>query len=166
MKYLVFESETDIDQALTILASKYKFQRLDGKWITNRPETIPTGLPVYSEEEEDLSWYSINTKQYDVLYRTIIFRLNTKYDIIDRVYEEVRRNFTNENILMGITELGQTQIVLDAMEKVDYCMRSRSVVAVFDLIDAIPRSEPFLTDARLNSFKNELLSKLNAEGVL
>ena len=166
MKYLVFDTETDIDTALNSLVSKYKFQRLDGKWIIPRPNIIPEGLPSYTEESENLNWYPKDSKQYSVLYKQITDRLNLKYDIIDEVYEEVRRDFMNSNILMGITELGQTQIVLDAMEKVDYCMRSRSVIAVFDLIDAIERSEPFLTNERLDSFKNELLTKLTQKGIL
>jgi hypothetical protein len=164
--YLVFETESDIDNALNLLVSNYKYQIQDGRWITPMPNEIPEGLPPYTEEAENLSWYAEWHQAIFSLRAEISKKLEQKYDSIDQVYERVRRDFTNENILMGITEMGQTQLVLDAMEKVDYCMRSRSVVAVWDLIDAIPRSEPFLTEERLANFKTELYTKLVEVGVM
>lgn len=164
--YLVFNNETDINTALTILSNKYKFQRIDTKWITPKPDTIPSGLPSYTEENELLTWYSVDSKQYNILKCTIDCGLNSTFDAIDAAYELVKREFVCENIRMGITQTmydettKMTQFVLNQMKDVDYCMMNRSTDVVFDLIDAIPRETIFLSETRLTNFKTRLGEEL------
>ena len=165
--FLVFNTEADVDIAMSILDSKYKYQRLDGKWITLKPEVIPDGLPTYTEESESLSWYPIESKQYDILRCSIDCGLNNKFDAIDKAYELVKREFVCENIRMGITvsmysdTKKMTQFVLEQMKDVDYCMINRSTDVVFDLIDEIPRETIFLSEDRLTNFKARLAQELS-----
>jgi len=165
--YMVFETEYQVDVALARNGRKYKLQRTDGKWITTTTTTTPPeGYPSHTVESELLSWYEEGSKQYDVLKSTITTSLNQKFEIIDAVYEEVKREFTSENIIMGITQMGKTVEVLNALEKLDYCLRSRSIDAMEALFAEIPRSEPFLTEERLTAFKNRIYQRLAEEGAI
>ena len=156
--FLVFASEIDIDAALILLGSCYKYQRLDNKWITQKPEIVPENLPEYLEESESLTWYPSDSREYHYLHEELCCALEIKLDAIDVYYNTIKREFTKENILMEITQLGQTQLVLDAFEQVDYAMRQGSVFAACTHMDSIVRSSPFLTDERINTFKNSLLT--------
>lgn len=165
--YLVFANETDLDTANATLGQSYKFQINDGRWITPNPGLAGETLPTYTEEAELLSWYPEDSRQYYYLKKTIDDGLNAKFDAIDIACELVKREFTCENIRMGITSMmydsntRMTQFVLNSMEKVDYCMRSRSTDAVFDLIDEVPRETIFLTEARMTAFKARLYEELS-----
>ena len=165
--FLIFDNETLINEALILLESKYKYQRLDGKWITPIPNIIPIGLMNYIEESESLYWYPVDSKQYITLKGSIDGKLNRTFDEIDKAYELVKREFVCENIRMGICDTmyddtqKMTSFVLDKMEKVDYCMKNRSTDVVFDLIDKIPRETIFLSEARLTNFKLRLAEELS-----
>lgn len=165
--FLVFETEAQVDVAMERTHSKYKYQILDGRWIMPVPSVPPPeGLPSNTEETERLQWYEEGTKQYESLKEKTWATLNATFEKIDIICEDLKRDFTNENITMGISQMGQTQHVLDALEKVDYCMRSRSVDALPALIDAIPRSAPFLTEERLEKFKWRIIVRLSEAGVI
>lgn len=166
--YLVFSTEAYIDIALELLISKYKYQIIDGRWITPKPSIIPEGLPEYTEENESLSWYPKDSKQYEVLRNTIHAKLDEQFAKIDIIAVNIKKDFTYENIDMGIsgmmydTETTMTKFVSDAMKDVDYALQNRSTTDVFNEIDKIPRETIFLTEERLTVFKNRLYQEFSA----
>lgn len=158
MEYFVFNTETDADTALGLTGKLLKRERLDGKWITPYADIDETLLPEHTTEKENLSWYSPESKHYKVLSDIIKQKIENQFESISTGYAKIKRDFIQENIIMGITQQGKTQEVLDAFKDVDYAMSNYSLYAAAELVDNIVRTEPFLTDERLNSFKAKLLS--------
>lgn len=159
--YIVCDTEIEIDAIRLLTTSKYKYQITDGRWITVYAEGLG-----YESVEPSLMWFPSGSKEYTVLRKHITDKLHITYESIEKVYLEVKEEFTDENILMGITQYGMTGVVADALEKVDYYMRSMSVYEAFEAIDNIVRVDPFLSEERLTEFKTALYVKLVSKGVL
>lgn len=67
--------------------------------------------------------------------------------------------FIAENIAMGITQLGKTKLIADTFEKVMIYGQAGSLWEALNAIDAIvitPEMAPFVTQDRVNWFKNQL----------
>jgi hypothetical protein len=67
--------------------------------------------------------------------------------------------FIAENIALGITQLGKSKLVADTFEKVLIYGQAGSLWEALKAIDAIvilPEMAPFVTQARVNWFKNQL----------
>lgn len=162
--YIVCELESDIDIARSLTGNKYKFQRVDGKWIT--PYIQVDDLPGHTLEEESLTWYDPNSKQYNILYNKINDDITKSYITIDLIYNKLKDEFSAENVIMGITQMGQTSLVMESLKDFDYCMRNRAIDEVWSVIDKIPRSTPFLTEERINNMKTKLYTSLSENSII
>ena len=136
--YLVFETENQIEVALGLLKSKYRYQRLDGKWITPKPEEIPDGLPPYEIEEEILAWYPPESKQYAALITAADKYFNTMMPIAQSIGSEVLKRCMKRNMAAGINAF-QMEHLVERLGKIHVLL---SMGALKDSITLLSVMEP------------------------
>jgi hypothetical protein len=69
-----------------------------------------------------------------------------------------------ENIIMGITASGKTKLIAEALQPVVYYGTSGSLWEAYNALEQVqitPEMAPFLTVARLNWMKNQLLQAIS-----
>lgn len=83
-----------------------------------------------------------------------------------RFGQQMMISYASENVLMGITQAGKTKAVADYLEGVIRYMQTGSLYEVMHEIDRL-KSEgipvelsPFVTEVRLEAFKNKILDYL------
>lgn len=73
-----------------------------------------------------------------------------------------------ENVSMGITQAGKTKIVADTFDNLQYYLKTGSLYAAIDEIDRLiaagvdPNLSPFVTEARLLSYKSQILAYVSS----
>lgn len=74
-------------------------------------------------------------------------------------WQVLQTSFIAENIALGITQQGKTKLVADTFERVLIYGQTGSLweaLAAIDEIVVTPEMAPFVTQARVNWFKNQL----------
>lgn len=80
--------------------------------------------------------------------------------------QELILNFAAENVLMGITQAGKTKDVADYLADLTRYAQTGSLYEVINEIDRLQAAglpvdlEPFITQTRLNNFKQQILDFL------
>lgn len=155
--YFVCDTEADIDDIIAITGGRIKFDTITSKWVTEWKDVDTTSFPTHAVEDENIGWYTYGTKEFTVLHNKLASEMADKMDRILDAYHTVKKQFTLENIMMGITTAGQTSAVLAAFKDVDYAMENYSIYAGFAMMDDMDEISPFITEARLNDFKTTML---------
>jgi len=70
--------------------------------------------------------------------------------------EDLINEFTKENVLMGITQSGQTNAVRKALQETWLAIQTGSLHDAIYEAEQVTRTSPFLTEARLRNFINEI----------
>jgi hypothetical protein len=76
-------------------------------------------------------------------------------------------NFAAENVVMGITQAGKTKEVSDFLADVTRYAQTGSLYEVINELDSLVAAglpqelEPFVTETRLNTFKNKIIEHLS-----
>jgi len=75
--------------------------------------------------------------------------------------EDLINEFTKENILMGITASGQTNVVRKALQETWQAIQTGSLHDAIYEAEQVTRTSPFLTEARLRAFINQIEAYLD-----
>ncbi len=79
-----------------------------------------------------------------------------------RFGENLLENFSAENVLMGITAAGKTGAVVNYLHKLSHYISTGSLYEAINEVDALIAAglpedlEPFVTEERLNDYKNTI----------
>lgn len=100
----------------------------------------------------------VTTSAVDIVKLTIL-------EPAKRFGESVIAKFVAENILMGITQSGKTEAVGVVLRDVNYWLATGSLYSAYNAISALqqnldPSLAPFVTEERLNTYKNEIYAYL------
>jgi len=71
--------------------------------------------------------------------------------------------FASENVLMGITQAGKTKLIADTLKDVSYYLNSGSLYEADNaasLVQITEEMSPFLTPARITTFRNKIRAYL------
>jgi hypothetical protein len=146
--------------------------------VTNKPAGIPDVWPAEVREVIELpspDWLEMSEAEleaykathqatYDTWYQSIItVDASTQYvSLINNAKmfaNEIITTAIAENIAMGITQAGKTKLILDTLKDVYYYLQAGSLYEVLTAVDAITVTQemsPFITTARLTTFKNKI----------
>lgn len=148
-----------------------------------RPKGIPLVVPwqLSTITEEQISYYQskgfiVSTEEE---YNTYLLSINSELEAwqaisvqlealatVDRAIRDamdfgaiIIREFSSENVLLGITQLGKTGEVLDKLQSVLVAVQAGSLYEAINRIKAVPVEDydlVFITEARLLGFCNKI----------
>jgi hypothetical protein len=141
-----FELPEEIDEDCAILV------------LVSESEVEGVIIPAHYEVQEDATLVSAKAAKVmdDYISNKLNDAVNFGADII--------REFTKENIVMGITTDNMTGVVRKAMSEVIIALQTGSLYDAIIEAKAIPadkKDAKYITDARLLSFINKIETKLN-----
>lgn len=128
-----------------------------------------TDVGFYVIFDNDLSGPELSTLEQIVSTHHYLSTQERVMLIVSRAIEfgnNMILEFAAENIMMGITQLGKTKDVADYLATVMRYTQSGSLYEVVGEIERLkanglpPDLAPFVTEARLNVFKNKILAYL------
>lgn len=134
----------------------------------NKKSSEPTKIFLYfteqptEQEQVDITNLVINFVDFTVAEQMEIYLKND----VSAFCNEIIFDFTAQNIAMGITQAGKTKVVADALRDLNYYIRCYSLYEAMAEIDRMiaagidPNLSPFVTETRMNDFKNVILGFL------
>ena len=156
--YLVFENETNINAAMELLESDYRFQRVDGYWITIAPEVIPPGLPTYTLEDELLAWYPEDSKQYKYLAKKLKDDLGVKIIVSQEKMDDIRKIFVDDNAIYEVNNSNQCLKIVEALHNVELLMKYGFLEEALIELQGMKINEPFITVDKIVEAQNIMLA--------
>ena len=115
-------------------------------------------MPVQHDTAQ-VGWLLSGNKLIPAPAPTPEYITKTILEPVDVFFNELKNTFTAENILMGITQLGKTKLIADALKDIDYYGKGRSLYEVLNAINAVvitPEMAPFITTDRMRLLANKV----------
>lgn len=158
------------------------YEKQKQRWARVYSGLSPKVIPEY--ETDDFVHHEISFPYLDAYTwngSTLVYNVNNEVEDLDSaaVFESVKgkvrasikfgnrliEDFSTENVLMGITQAGMTETVVNNMSEVLAAVSTGSLYLAIDkidvlLLDTTKHDLVFITPDRLNKAKNEILAFL------